>query len=150
MQEDVLENLKEFDALFDTKAAWPLIRTMLSTNVGYVLNSNRGKTKVTFIESPNGATFITADQPLINLCAFQNSGGEQTAVTTSLSDLKFYFPLTPNLAMTLDPFAGQGVDEVVASESQLDQLNRYMATASHEQLYAANEESLEAIDSDIV
>jgi hypothetical protein len=73
----------------DMNRIWALESLMFSTILGLNLYAERDRYKISFLDNFTEVSFITADQPVINLKTHHDK------------DVSLYFPLSPNLAMIL-------------------------------------------------
>jgi hypothetical protein len=117
----------------DVSRIWGIMSHMIATNIGMSVYLERTKRKLILVENTTDRTFITGDQPLINL----HSDEPPTA-------LSWYYPISPRLALLLT-----GVDEDPAFSTasliptQVSDLNARMVSASHSQVFAQSPASLE-------
>lgn len=129
-----IEILKRKNGL-DVSRIWGIMSHMFATNIGMGVYLERKKRRLTLVQNTTDRTFITGDQPVINL----HSDGD-----TSPATLSWYYPISPRLALLLPE-----VDEEPAAlttsltSAQVDDLNAKMVAASHRQLFAQSQSSLE-------
>ena len=100
--------------------------------LGKILVGNRNDYEVSILHNDSPLTFITGDQPLLNLCG-----------TTGAFD--FYYPLAPKVAI-LYAKKGRLHDtyswlEAIGSR-EVDWLNKRLANACVNQVYADSKETL--------
>jgi Protein of unknown function (DUF4238) len=130
----IINTLKQKDGL-DVSRIWGIMSHMFATNIGMVVCLERSKRKLALVENTTDRAFITGDQPVINL----HGGGEKSPAT-----LSWYYPISPRLALLLTE-----VDEEPAfttaslTSAQVNDLNARMVAASHSQMFAQSQESLE-------
>lgn len=128
-----IELIKEKNG-HDLSRIWDIMSHMLSVNIGGSIFLEREKRKPLLIENRTDVTFITGDQPVINL------HGNGSRPPTSLS---FYYPLAPRLALILSE-----VDEVpmFSTDSltpmQVLALNKKVVEASYSQVFGHSEASI--------
>lgn len=84
-----------------------------------------------------GVSFVTTDQPIINLLANYQD------VTDEVSDIVYYYPISPNLAITINDSNTE--DRLNLSKSQVEEYNRKLIDASYEFVFADNEKMLRDI-----
>ena len=90
---------------------------------------------LTVLVNKTSLPFITSDQPVINLKAdYQNMEIEPT-------DLIFYYPISPEIAITVNDEISETIDELDLSE--VDRYNRVIVNSSYENIFAINPESIE-------
>ena len=110
---------------------WGMLRQAYAINIGGQLFAKRGTHKITFLEAPKDAHFITSDQPAINLDAYKRTEGEPS------EHLDLYYPLSPTLALRFEDGAGDGQPvTVAASPQQIAELNQKMFSLSHESIFS--------------
>jgi hypothetical protein len=107
---------------------------MFSVNIGASLFLERKKRKLVLIENNTDLTFITGDQPVINL------HGNRPHPPTTLS---LYYPLAPRHALIL----GEVDEDPVPStdglaRAQVLALNTKIVEASHSQVFGHSEASI--------
>ena len=118
----------------DLSRIWDIISHMFSVNIGASLFLERKKRKLLIIENSTDVTFITGDQPVINL------HGNRPHPPTTLS---LYYPLAPRLALILGE-----VDEDPAlstnrlTPAQVLALNTKIIEVSHSQVFGHSEASI--------
>jgi hypothetical protein len=107
---------------------------MFSVNIGASLLHERKRRKLVLIENSTDVTFITGDQPVINL-----HGGRPHLPTT----LSLYYPLAPRLALILgevDEDPALSTDRL--TRAQVLALNTKIIEASHSQVFGHSEASI--------
>jgi len=129
-------------------AVIPVMRTMISWNMGYSLHLHRPLLKVEFLQA-DGAEFITGDQPaFITGAAPRARKAEVGALARgdraqSPQTQTIYYPLSPTLALLMDFNAGShSVVHRTASPGEVRNHNHMLARVAHEQVYAASERAL--------
>jgi len=109
----------------------------MQENIGYGVMTRRSSTAVIVLEAPSGASFITTDQPVINLRAHgQPPGAEAT-------ELAMYYAVSPGRALLLEVDRGHG--EVEARQIDAGEVGRYnemLFDMSHEQVFASSPDDL--------
>lgn len=106
-------------------SCWWFISYMLGMNVGFDLYTTIHNRNVAFLVNNTPSTFITGDQPVINIHPSQS---EDLFISAVGADI--YYPLSPKYALVVaesDTF-GSGIVEV--NESQVNTLNIQMAKRS--------------------
>ena len=92
---------------------------------------------LTLLINDTGVSFVTTDQPIINLLANYQD------VTDEVSDIVYYYPISPNLAITINDSNTE--DRLNLSKSQVEEYNRKLIDASYEFVFADNEKMLRDI-----
>jgi Protein of unknown function (DUF4238) len=118
----------------DLSRIWDIMSHMFSVNIGASLFLERKKRKLVLIENSTDVTFITGDQPVINL------HGNRLHPPTTLS---LYYPLAPRLALIL----GEVDEDPATSTDRLTParvlaLNTKIVEASHSQVFGHSEASI--------
>jgi hypothetical protein len=118
----------------DLSRIWDIMSHMFSVNIGASLFLERKKRKLVLIENNTDLTFITGDQPVINL------HGNRPHPPTTLS---LYYPLAPRHALIL----GEVDEDPVPSTDRLARaqvlaLNTKIVEASHSQVFGHSEASI--------
>jgi hypothetical protein len=136
MARDVVDAAREIPD-FNPEAAWGLMRTIFATNLGHGFYVRRRTLRLTFIEAPNGAEFVTGDQPILNLKAVGLPEG------VAPDEVELYYPLGPTLALLI----GFDATTTTTREQSLTAYetavyNKMIVNASYEQVYARTEEAL--------
>lgn len=79
--------------------------------------------------------FITTDQPVINLKAdYEN-------IEATTTDLLFYYPLSPQIAITINDLNNENT--LFLSQQEVDNYNRSMIKASYENIFSNSKEIIE-------
>jgi hypothetical protein len=125
------------DTAFNIEAAWGLLRTIFSTNIGWAIFSKRSTMRTTFADAPPGHEFVTGDQPLINTHAAGLAPGEAP------TKLEFWYPLSPTKGLLLScDNPSPGIVHRQFSADEAAKCNRMIVKASHRQVFAATEPTL--------
>lgn len=115
----------------DISPVWPIECHFWSTEIGATLFLNRDRYRAVILTNRTDVSFITGDQPAINLHA------------ANIPEFRLYYPVTPETALllTVDP------DEVNRSISHLEseRLNHSIYSRSDDQIYGLDKAYLEAI-----
>jgi len=122
---------------FDMNRAWGVLSHIFATNIGYGVMSRRAATRVTVLEAPSEAPFITADQPVVNLRAHGKPAAEET------TELTMYYPVSAGRALLLEVDQGDG--EVESRQIDAPAVGRYngmLYEMSHEQVFASSKGAL--------
>ena len=107
-----------------------------AVNVGGSLFVDRADFDVIFLESSDDASFVTGDQPIVNLLG--------TGDSRETSELAFYYPLSPSLSCVIAPKAF-GLQSSDISSGTVEDLNDLMAWESSEFLIAHTDDVLQYI-----
>jgi hypothetical protein len=99
------------------------------------LFQDRAKHKIVTLKNETAVSFITGDQPIINLHATHGKGIPE--------ELEFYYPISPTRAMML-VHVGADANES-AHEERVNILNELIVKNSHEQVFSNSVDQLEAI-----
>jgi len=140
MLKAVLKVFQGSDDRFNVEAAFGLMRTIFATNVGASLVFRRLSTRITFVEAEGEHSFITGDQPVLNLRASGLPEGEEP------TELEFYYPLTPTRALLINFDSKHGIERIVAGPSEVLRFNKEIASVANEQLYASREAEFLALN----
>lgn len=97
---------------------------------------------ITFLENETNVPFITSDQPIINLKAdYENLSNQE------VRELLFYYPLSPRIAITIDPdTSSEKIKTVTLQIKDVEEYNGKMVKASHEIIFANDKDILEKIN----
>lgn len=115
----------------DPRRTWPVEAFIYATNVGQSLFAQRDRYRVVFLRNRSEISFITGDQPVINLTGIERE------------DLNLFYPLTPDLAMiyTSDREHYPN-DELDLSLIAVENYNFQIYTSSDSQIYGNNSKYL--------
>ena len=137
----IYDNMKSFYDYTDKKrrnmqnAAWYL-RQYGAINLGAHICSDRRLWKLVLLRNQTSIPFVTCDQPVLNTYLY---GMPKLALP---SDLEFYYPITPRLAVLLTRDERYSyTDKSNINEIEVNTYNALSVDASHEQIYA-NEEAI--------
>jgi hypothetical protein len=87
---------------------------------------------LTILTNKTSIPFITSDQPVINLRAdYQDLSNETT-------ELVFYYPITPNIAITINDENTE--DRANLSLQEVEYYNKAIVKSSHQNIFASNVE----------
>ncbi len=107
---------------------------MFAVNIGASLFAEWKKRKLVLVHNHTGVTFVTGDQPIINLHA-------GTAVPPT--KLSLYYPISPCLALILsEPDEEPSFSTESLTSMQAAVLNEKMLAACHTQVFGQSEASL--------
>jgi hypothetical protein len=124
----------------DLTRIWDIMSHMFAVNIAASLVMDGDRRKLTLIENATSVSFVTGDQPVVNL----HMRSPQAVTLLSL-----YYPVSPRLALFLPE-----VDEPSSfsnntlTAEQVQGLNRKMAAASHSQVFGDSEQVLRDIRDD--
>ena len=122
----------------DMDRVWIPMVHMLAMNVGESFFRERRKLRLLLLESPPKTSFITGDQPVVNIV-------EDRDEMDIPKDLEVYYPVSPSRAMVMvhewSPLTS-GPPRLAAS--QVHAYNRRIVENYHEQFYGKSVEALEA------
>jgi hypothetical protein len=120
---------------FDCSNVWPLISHMLSVNIGGALFVERHRRSLTIIDNRTSISFITGDQPVINLAAKP----DQKVETVSL-----FYPISPSTAVLISEVdCAPLYDTASLDEGRVNELNKLIYENSYTQVYADTPGALE-------
>lgn len=129
------------DPRFNPDASMGLLRLVIATKLAGSFYFERGTVRLLLLRAPAGASFITTDQPVVNSKAYGIAAGQAP------EELEFFYPVSPQYALVLTPRSEQpGTAVVDTSEAEVSRLNAMMVAMSREQVYAAAEIDLAALD----
>jgi hypothetical protein len=118
----------------DISRIWDIMSHMFAVNIGMCLYLERSKRTLALVQNRTEVSFVTGDQPVINL------HGDGVTPPNSLS---FYYPVSPRLALLwlevdeAPVFTTEGL-----TSTQVAGLNKRMLEASHSQVFARTEAEL--------
>lgn len=115
---------------------WRPMIHMHAINVGVSLFRERSGLRLLLLESPPEETFITGDQPVVNLVEELDENGIPVG-------LELYYPVSPRRAMILAHHTSHRASvNRVPTPQEMHAYNRHIVEAHHEQLYADSLERL--------
>lgn len=118
----------------DYGRVWDILSIMSAFNIALALFSERKGRKLLFIKNDTAVSFITGDQPVINLHGF---------VSGLPQKLSLYYPLSPSLALCLSEYNEPPPLPVDAMTAEVVmELNCMVKSASHKQLFAQTRDAL--------
>lgn len=104
-----------------------------ATSLGASLFLDRDNLEILFLQCVDGPSFITGDQPVINLM----TAGDDSPP----NELVLFYPLAPDLAMLLPP-KKYGIESAGVSSETVNELNEFIAWKSSQLLIAASGDCL--------
>ena len=120
----------------DVSSSWAIISVLLASELGLSLFLENPKRPIFLIENKTDITFLTSDQPIINLDARDDGH--------SPAHLSWYYPLGPRLALLFpEPGKHEGLYGKVLDLNQVDYLNKRVIDLSHAQFYADSQMTIE-------
>ena len=122
----------------DMDRIWIPMIHMLAMNVGESLFRERSKLRLQLLQSPPEVSFITGDQPVVNILL-------RTVARMDIpKDLELYYPVSSSRAMVMvhewSPLKSAAPRLTV---SEVQAYNRRIVENYHEQFYGKSVESLE-------
>ena len=125
---------------FNVDGMWAVLRHTSATSVGFSLYQDRAKFRPVLIENTSNIPFVTGDQPIINTHAIGLSLEEIP------SDLEFYYPLTPKLALLLSSNPDLNSKEAVSiGEEKVTMYNKFIHSQAGKQVYSSERDALEQL-----
>lgn len=119
----------------DFSRIWDILAVVFAFNAGFSMYAEPQRRPLTLVRNQTSVSFLTGDQPVINL-----AGDGETAPES----LAFYYPLSPRLALYLgEPGRSPEVPAFIDTADTVIDLNLRIACASHSQVYAATADLLE-------
>jgi hypothetical protein len=117
---------------------WRPMIHMHAINVGASFFRQRSELRLLLLQSPRGESFITGDQPIVNLVDDLDDKGVPLG-------LELYYPISPTRAMILAPqLSPRSSFAQVPTSEEMTGYNRRIVEAHHEQLYADSASRLES------
>lgn len=114
---------------------WSVLKYNIATNIAHSIFSHRFY-KLVLMENDSNEALITGDQPVINIASEGTYEKEAT-------DVELYYPISPKLAILITNKYDHTVKHIEADEVKY--YNSAIYKHSHEQVYAASKETLEAL-----
>ena len=121
--------------LYDLSNIANIFLYLEATNLSYALYYDEDGYDVTFLENDDSASFITGDQPVINLLANRQGGAHPEKIL-------LYYALSPNLSC-LVANNSDGLKSKVASTELVTGLNGLIAWYSYEFIAGDSERAIE-------
>ena len=123
---------------FNVDAMWAVLRHTSATSVGFSLYQDREDFRPVLIENTSSMPFVTGDQPIINTHAIALSLEEIP------SELEFYYPLTPKLALLLTSSPDLNKKGAVSiGEEKVIMYNTFIHSQAGKQVYSSERDALE-------
>ena len=94
------------------------------------------KSPITLIVNKTSTAFITSDQPIINLKA------DYKNLKSEVSDLIFYYPISPNIAVLVNDHSGKTRIELKTDED-VEKYNNAIKNASNKMIFSNSSKILE-------
>jgi hypothetical protein len=125
---DVVARIEHEIPNLDLNRIWLIESHIYATNIGAGIFAEKGDYRFTFLENKSVPTFITGDQPVINLN------------TQNDKEIRLYMPLTPSLAMifTRDVSIPNAKIVKTASSIEVEYYNKMIYSNSADQIYSNN------------
>lgn len=116
---------------------WSIFSFVLATNIAMNVALNPDL-KVRFFNNINRESFLTGDQPVINLLA------EDIDKNGHVKKIEFYYPISPEVAITIhfDERQTETVDEIFINESMLEYFNQFLADNSEKFVFSSSLDDL--------
>jgi hypothetical protein len=116
---------------------------IVAMNVGLSLYADRGQHTIILLENPTSTSFVTADQPVINI-----AGGPKNTAPPARFEL--YYPLSPTKAMLLlEPTSDFYPGNPSVSETFVQVSNLRMAAHSFRQVFSNSAGVLESVKKEL-
>ena len=94
------------------------------------------KSPITLMVNNSSTTFITSDQPVVNLMA------DYKNLKSEVSDLMFYYPISPNIAILINDHSGKTRIEL-KTEEDVKKYNDAIKSASNKMIFSNSSKILE-------
>lgn len=136
MQDQSIKIFPEGTIRDHASKAWPILRLIFATNVGWSIYSERINWRIRVLKATEKLKFITSDQPTQNL----KSGKEH-------NDFALFYPVSPHSAIILE----RKNDDSVVSETddltdlEVSKLNKLTFKNSHDQFFGFDMDYLKKI-----
>jgi Protein of unknown function (DUF4238) len=119
----------------DLSRIWDIMSFMCAVDFGAALFEQRKQRSVALVHNRTETTFITGDQPVIDLIAKRPN--------PAVEKVSLYYPLGPRVALLLTEIdeTPQYATETLTS-TQVEQLNRKIFENCHSQIFAKTKEPL--------
>lgn len=117
---------------------WAILRHSSATSLGCSLYQDKANFRPVLIENTSNTPFITGDQPVINTHAIGLSLEEAP------SELEFYYPLSPELALLLTSnpeLNRKGI--IYVREDKVTMYNKFIHSQAGKQVYSSERDTLE-------
>ena len=124
---------------FSLERSWNVLTHMMAVHAGGSLKLERKSRPLLLLENNTNLSFITGDQPVVNLLHAPVPGQPPTL-------LAFYYPVSPSLGVVLDEVeARSGYRTGPVSIDQVRKLNHEIHAAAHTQLFGSSWEVLKSL-----
>jgi phosphoribosylformylglycinamidine (FGAM) synthase PurS component len=125
-----------------TEKTWNIISFVLAGSVARNISVDM-RTRYKFITNDTSIAFLTSDQPVFNLLA------DDVDESGATKDLEFYYPLTPNIAITVHRRHEDQIEQclhVIADERLVNSLNHHMCMNAERWVFAQSQEELATLE----
>ena len=120
----------------DPRRTAHILQHILANNLGSSLFLERKTYRIVFLRNVSSISFITGDQPVINMLDPK----------TTTHDVELCYPLSPNLAITLmkdsTKFPGR---ERIVNFLEVERYNYEIYSMSEDQLYSSDSDYLQGL-----
>jgi hypothetical protein len=128
MRSRVFEAVGDFP-MISIERSWGVLRHVLATNVCSSFVADRLAWKLTFLHATGSGSFLTSDQPVINVLSEPEHSGEPEG-------LEFYYPVSPTIAVLICPTKDQQrISTTSMSAAEVQRLNARMVGAAERQVF---------------
>jgi len=134
IKSNVIYSINTKNLNYDIEKIWNVLSHIYATNMGWSLYGGRHNYHMVLIVNKSPSSFITGDQPVVNTFS---------TIKTE-SDLEFYYPVSPNLAVLItEKQEYLGIEQlVVNNEDEIKRYNNYIVNNFKEQIYSHSRELL--------
>ncbi|EJI87126.1 hypothetical protein AEST_01670 [Alishewanella aestuarii B11] len=133
-------SVREHARLF--QECWWFMHYMFGMSIAYSLFFERGLFSNTLLINGASESFITSDQPVINIHPALDLGGENL----SGKECDFYYPVSPKVAYIISRSGRYSSGVVEASEELVLELNEKMAKSALVNIISDNERALKSTE----
>jgi hypothetical protein len=109
-----------------------------TTTIAFNMFASPDFRTITFLENNTDLEFLTSDQPIINIHAYD------TPTNQAPEKLAFYYPISPKLAILVSQDVKDSSIEL--SEEDVEDYNQKLISFSLEQIFSSSEELLKKYD----
>ena len=130
---NLISSLDDY-SFIDVDRAIPVMRHIFATNICFAFEAHKQHYWLQFLESPNGAEFITGDQPVVNTYS-------RGLLPTGIPEhVELYYPIGPQLAVLLgDERDRPRPGNSILSSEDVHIYNKLIFDSAYQQVFASHD-----------
>ena len=119
---------------------WNVASHILAVNLSITLSINKDKFKCILLENETNISFLTSDQPVINI-----AGNRKAIRKLTMNEFEIYYPVTPKIALLLclkENLLGNDKNVISLNDTQVKHYNSMVKNQGGSIIFSNSREGL--------